>query len=143
LRAFLLGLSFLGLSFILSAEPQRISLLIEKPLQGWEGDAEYFHIEENSIVERRLDHSIRGNQFLVSYEEFHNFDFVFESKLFWKGKNAGIQFWSQRVPSSTKRIGYQCDTGSFKDEFHEAVYTMNQEETDFLPPPLRKIFPSK
>ena len=94
MKAFLLGLSFLGLSFILSAEPQRISLLIEKPLQGWEGDAEYFHIKENSIVEGRLDHSIRGNQFLISDEEFHNSDFVFESKLFGKVKNAEVQFWS-------------------------------------------------
>jgi len=117
LRAFLLGLSLLGLSLGLYAEPQRISLFDGKTLHGWEGDPKYFRVEENCIVAGRLDRPIRGNQFLVSDQEFHNFDLVFESKLIGKGKNAGVQFWSQRVPNSNEMIGYQCDIGSFKDGF--------------------------
>jgi hypothetical protein len=117
LRAFLLGLSLLGLSLSLYAEPQRISLFDGKTLHGWEGDPKYFRVEENCIVAGRLDRPIRGNQFLVSDQEFHNFDLVFESKLIGKGKNAGVQFWSQRVPNSNEMIGYQCDIGSFKDGF--------------------------
>jgi len=117
LRAFLLGLSLLGLSLGLYAEPQRISLFDGKTLHGWEGDPKYFRVEENCIVAGRLDRPIRGNQFLVSDQEFHNFDLVFESKLIGKGKNAGVQFWSQRVPKSNEMIGYQCDIGSFKDGF--------------------------
>ena len=117
MRAFLLGLSLLGLSLGLYAEPQRISLFDGKTLHGWEGDPKYFRVEENCIVAGRLDRPIRGNQFLVSDQEFHNFDLVFESKLIGKGKNAGVQFWSQRVPNSNEMIGYQCDIGSFKDGF--------------------------
>jgi len=117
LRAFLLGLSLLGLFLGSNAEPRRISLFDGKSLQGWEGDPEYFRVEENCIVAGRLDRPIRGNQFLVSDQEFHNFDLVFESKLVGKGKNAGVQFWSQRVPKSTEMIGYQCDIGSFKEGF--------------------------
>ena len=117
MRAFLLGLSLLGLSLGLYAEPQRISLFDGKTLHGWEGDPKYFRVEENCIVAGRLDCPIRGNQFLVSDQEFHNFDLVFESKLIGKGKNAGVQFWSQRVPNSNEMIGYQCDIGSFKDGF--------------------------
>jgi len=112
-----LGLSLLGLSLGLYAEPQRISLFDGKTLHGWEGDPKYFRVEENCIVAGRLDRPIRGNQFLVSDQEFHNFDLVFESKLIGKGKNAGVQFWSQRVPKSNEMIGYQCDIGSFKDGF--------------------------
>jgi len=117
LRAFLLGLSLLGLFLGSNAEPRRISLFDGKSLQGWEGDPEYFRVEENCIVAGRLDRPIRGNQFLVSDQEFHNFDLVFESKLIGKGKNAGVQFWSQRVPNSNEMIGYQCDIGSYKDGF--------------------------
>ena len=117
MRAFLLGLSLLGLFLGSNAEPRRISLFDGKSLQGWEGDPEYFRVEENCIVAGRLDRPIRGNQFLVSDQEFHNFDLVFESKLIGKGKNAGVQFWSQRVPNSNEMIGYQCDIGSYKDGF--------------------------
>ena len=117
MRAFLLWLSLLGLSLCSTAEPQRISLFDGKYLHGWEGDPEYFRVEKNCIVAGRLDHPIRGNQFLVTDQQFHNFDLVFESKLVGKGKNAGVQFWSQRVPNSTEMIGYQCDIGSFKDGF--------------------------
>ena len=117
MRAFLLGLSLLGLFLGSNAEPRRISLFDGKTLHGWEGDPKYFRVEENCIVAGRLDRPIRGNQFLVSDQEFHNFDLVFESKLIGKGKNAGVQFWSQRVPNSNEMIGYQCDIGSFKDGF--------------------------
>jgi hypothetical protein len=117
LRASLFGLSLLALSFALSAGPQSISLFDGKSLQGWEGDPEYFRVEKNCIVAGRLDRPIRGNQFLVSDQEFHNFELVFESKLIGKGNNAGVQFWSRRVPNSTEMIGYQCDIGSFKDGF--------------------------
>jgi hypothetical protein len=117
LRAFLLGLSLLGLSLGSTAASQRISLFDGKSLQGWEGDPEYFRVQQSCIVAGRLDRPIRGNQFLVSDQEFHNFDLVFESKLIGKGTNAGVQFWSQRVPKSTEMIGYQCDIGSFKDGF--------------------------
>jgi hypothetical protein len=62
-----------------------------------------------------LERHIPGNQFLATVEEFENFDFHFEAKLVGPGKNAGVQFWSQRVPNSNEMIGYQCDIGSFKD----------------------------
>lgn len=117
MRAFILGLSLLGLSLGSTAASQRISLFDGKSLQGWEGDPEYFRVQQSCIVAGRLDRPIRGNQFLVSENEFHNFDLIFESKLVGKGKNAGVQFWSQRVPNSTEMIGYQCDIGSFKDGF--------------------------
>jgi len=62
-----------------------------------------------------LERPIPGNQFLATVEEFENFDIRFEAKLVGPGKNAGVQFWSQRVPNSNEMIGYQCDIGSFKD----------------------------
>ena len=62
-----------------------------------------------------LERPIPGNQFLATVEEFENFDIRFEAKLVGPGKNAGVQFWSQRVPGSNEMIGYQCDIGSFKD----------------------------
>jgi len=117
LRKQLLGLSLLVLSLGLSAESEKISLFDGKSLLGWNGNPEYFRVQDSCIVAGRLDRPIRGNQFLVSDQDFHNFDLVFESKLTGKGKNAGVQFWSQRVPYSTEMIGYQCDIGSFKDGF--------------------------
>ena len=105
------------LSLGLSAESEKISLFDGKSLLGWNGNPEYFRVQDSCIVAGRLDRPIRGNQFLVSDQDFHNFDLVFESKLTGKGKNASVQFWSQRVPYSTEMIGYKCYIGSFKDGF--------------------------
>ena len=56
-----------------------------------------------------------GISFSPQLKNLRTLTFGFEAKLVGPGKNAGVQFWSQRVPNSNEMIGYQCDIGSFKD----------------------------
>ena len=106
---------FLLADLILLGNPTPHALFNGTTLDGWEGNSEFFRVVDQCIVAGSLERPIPGNQFLATVEEFENFDIRFEAKLVGPGKNAGVQFWSQRVPNSNEMIGYQCDIGSFKD----------------------------
>ena len=61
----------------------------------------------------RLDSPIPHNEFLASKESFGDFDLRFEARLLGTGRNAGVQFRSERVAGSHEMIGYQCDIGEW------------------------------
>ena len=82
-----------------------------KTLSGWEGDAEWFRIEGDSIVAGSLQRKIPHNFFLCSKEEYGDFELTLEIRLIGEGQNAGVQFRSQRVADSTEVSGYQADAG--------------------------------
>ena len=104
------------LTIKVGAEQTKFSPLFDgKTLEGWDGDPHFFRVEDGCIVAGTLKHPIPGNRFLASTQEFKNFELQFQAKLIGKGNNAGVQFWSQRLPNSHEMIGYQCDIGSFKE----------------------------
>ena len=82
-----------------------------KSLEGWEGNKDYFRVEEEAIVAGRLDRKIPNNEFLCTEREFGDFELVLEVKLRGQGNNAGVQFRSKRVPDDHEVSGYQCDVG--------------------------------
>ena len=92
------------------------SLFDGRILAGFEGDASWFRIEDESIVAGRLDQPIPKNQFLATSEKFDNFEFRAEIRMRGEGRNAGIQFRSRRPKKSDdvpphEMIGYQADAG--------------------------------
>ena len=91
------------------------SLFDGKSLAGWEGKPAFFRVEDSCIVAGRLDWRIPQNEFLVTEQTWGNCEFIFEARLSGRGSNAGVQFWSQRLPGSNEMIGYQCDIGAFKN----------------------------
>ena len=54
---------------------------------------------------------IPKNQFLVTNKSYQDFDLKFKAKLVGKGKNAGVQFLSERIPNHHEMIGFQSDIG--------------------------------
>ena len=58
-------------------------------LAGWEGNAYWFRIEEDSIVAGRLDEKIPHNEFLCTTQNYDDFELRFEAKLAGEGHNAG------------------------------------------------------
>jgi hypothetical protein len=96
------------------AEPPEFEPLFNgKSLDGWEGNSRFFRVENGTIVAGRLDSPIPHNEFLASQESFGDFDLRFEARLIGKGRNAGVQFRSERLPDSHEMIGYQCDIGEW------------------------------
>jgi hypothetical protein len=83
-----------------------------KSLDGWEGNQDWFRIEEGSIVAGSLAKEIPHNDFLGTTKQYGNFELKLEARLKGTGDNAGVQFRSSRVPDSTEVSGYQCDIGS-------------------------------
>ncbi|MDY0166209.1 MAG: DUF1080 domain-containing protein [Thermoguttaceae bacterium] len=78
---------------------------------GWEGNLEWFRIEQRAIVAGSLKRPIPNNEFLASEREFDDFELRLDFKLLGEGANAGVQIRSQRVPDSHEMIGYQADLG--------------------------------
>lgn len=95
-----------------STDTKDIELLFDgKNLAGWEGDLNWFRIEDGSIVGGSLKKEIPHNMFLCTTEEYGNFELQLEAKLVGPGDNSGIQFRSRRVPGTTEVSGYQADMG--------------------------------
>ena len=80
-----------------------------KDLEGWEGRTDLWSVVDGAILGNSP--GLKENHFLVTKEEFKNFELRFEVKLHEPTANSGVQFWSQRVTDSTEMIGFQADIG--------------------------------
>ena len=96
-------------------DDQAVRLFDGTTLSGWEGNEQWFRVEDESIVAGSLSESIPHNEFLCTEKEYADFDLRWEAKLVGAGNNAGVQFRSQRVPDSTEVSGYQADIGQAWD----------------------------
>ena len=86
-----------------------------KTTQGWEGNMEWFRVEEGAIVAGTMKERIPHNEFLCTEKKYGDFELRLEAKLTGEGKNAGVQFRSKRIPNDTELIGYQADIGRMRD----------------------------
>lgn len=95
-----------------SKTPNMVSIFDGNSLKGWEGNLEYFRIEDQSIVAGRLDEMIPQNEFLCTTRKYQDFELRLKARLVGKGDNGGIQFRSERVANSNEVAGYQADIGA-------------------------------
>ncbi|MFT7643873.1 MAG: hypothetical protein ACI9G1_005639 [Pirellulaceae bacterium] len=86
-----------------------------KSLEGWEGSDKIFRVENGAIVAGNLKEKIANNEFLCTKKRYENFELRLQAKLVGEGKNAGIQFRSDRIPNHHEVKGYQCDVGVMAD----------------------------
>lgn len=83
-----------------------------KTTDGWEGNMEWFRIEDGAIVGGKLTDPIPRNEFLCSTKEYEDFELRLQFKLIGEKTNAGIQIRSQRIPNHHEVRGYQADLGN-------------------------------
>jgi hypothetical protein len=83
-----------------------------KTFDGWEGNLEYFRVEDGAIVAGNLKSDIPHNEFLCTKKTYADFELRLEAKLRGVGDNAGVQFRTKRLPNTTEVSGYQCDVGT-------------------------------
>jgi hypothetical protein len=111
-----LFIALLSASSAAANEPAFQSLFDGQTLAGWEGNEQMFRVRDGAIVAGSLAEKIPHNEFLASKEEFGDFELRLKARLVGAGKNAGVQFRSQRVPDHFEMIGYQCDMGTMRDQ---------------------------
>jgi len=88
-----------------------VSLFDGETLEGWNGDASVFRVEEGTIVGGQLNKKIPHNVFLSTRDEYSDFELTLEFKLLGNDTNAGVQLRSKRIPDHHEMIGYQADLG--------------------------------
>jgi hypothetical protein len=108
--------ALLSVAIAAADEPGFQSLFDGQTLAGWEGNEKMFRVRDGAIVAGSLEEKIPHNEFLASKEEFGDFELRLKGRLVGAGKNAGVQFRSQRVPDHFEMIGYQCDMGTMRDQ---------------------------
>ena len=79
--------------------------------EGWEGNLEFFRIEDGTIVAGRLDQQIPRNEFLCTKRDYNDFELRLQAKVSREDANGGIQIRSRRVPDHNEVRGYQADIG--------------------------------
>jgi len=112
-----------------------------KSLAGWEGDSNWFRIEDGAIVAGSLEREIPYNMFLCTTKEYGDFELKLEAKLVGPGDNSGIQIRSRRIEGGPEVSGYQADMGGSIGDFgvvwgslydearrNKMLVTANQEE---------------
>ncbi len=115
------------------------SLFDGKTFAGWEGELEFFRIEQGAIVAGSLDKRVPYNVFLATTREYGDFELTLKTRLVGEGDNAGIQFRSCRIPGSHEMIGYQADMGhdagkniwaSLYDESRRGCFLAEADQTE-------------
>lgn len=93
-------------------EKEFVRLFDGKTLEGWEGDASQFRVEDETIIGGSTKADIPHNFFLSTKEEFADFELRLEFRLIGDKTNAGVQLRSKRIPDHHEMIGYQADLGA-------------------------------
>lgn len=93
-------------------EPGFVSLFDGKTLEGWQGDAAIWTVEDGAITGRTTaDTKLKENNFLVWKDQVENFELQLKFRL--QGGNSGIYYHAQkRRPNQTQGdplIGTQAD----------------------------------
>ncbi len=116
-----------------------VRLFDGKTLEGWQGDAEWFRVEDGAIVGGNLKQKIPHNFFLATTKEYADFELTLEFRLTGEGTNAGVQIRSRRIPDHHEMIGYQADLGQ---NYWGALYDESRRNKILAAPakePLAKV----
>lgn len=118
MRAYILFLAGV-LTIVPSSKAQETSftpLFNGRSLEGWEGDETVFRVMDGAIVGGTLDRPVAQRDYLCTTQEFDDFELRLAAKL--EGaQNAGVNFRSQRIPSTNEVGGYQADIGFIPGRF--------------------------
>ncbi|MEL7531233.1 MAG: DUF1080 domain-containing protein [Bacteroidota bacterium] len=93
------------------AKGETLALFDGKSFKGWEGNQDFFRIEDAAIVGGSMDEAIPQNQFLCTEASFGDFELRLKVKFWPKNNNGGVQIRSERIPDHHEVIGYQVDVG--------------------------------
>ena len=126
-------LLFVCLPFLRFDAAAAVSLFDGHSLDGWEGNASLWRVEDGAITGGSRTNTIKNNDFLCTTRSFTNFLLRLSFKLTGTDGfiNSGIQVRSQRVPNSHEVAGYQCDLGD--PDWWGAIYDEARRNRVLIP----------
>lgn len=80
-------------------------------IEGWNGNKEFWRVENGEIVGGSLKEMLQHNEFLRTAKEYTDFELRLQFKLLGENANAGVQFRTQEIPNQDEVRGYQADLG--------------------------------
>ncbi len=105
--------ALLLLTTALRAAPE--ALFDGKTLAGWDGDLQWWRVQDGCLTGGSLTEKVPRNFFLTHARSFQNFELRLRLKLTGVPNtgmiNSGVQIRSLRVPNHTEMAGYQVDAG--------------------------------
>jgi HEAT repeat protein len=94
-------------------EGEFTSLFDGKTFAGWQGDMEFWRIENGAITGGTLTEKVACNQYLQTTKEYGDFELRLEFKLVGvEATNGGVDIRAAQMPNSHEMIGYQADLGN-------------------------------
>jgi len=90
---------------------------------GWEGNQEFFRIDESAIIAGRLTEAVPRNEFLCTEKTYGDFELRLQVKGSQVNVNGGIQIRSKRMPGHHEVSGYQVDTGTQPSAILRRMFT--------------------
>jgi len=103
-------------------EPLALMLFDGTTLTGWEGNMDYFRVQDGAIVGGSLDKPTPRNEFLCATREFADFELRLEARLLGAATNAGVQIRSRRIPDHHEMRGYQVDMSQGSPNYWGCLY---------------------
>lgn len=110
------------------------SLFDGRTLNGWEGDAQVWSVEDGVITGGSLTETVPHNSFLCTTEKYENFELKLKIKLTGNEGfiNSGVQFRSQRLKEPAYEMsGYQADFG---DKYWASLYDESRRNKTLIAP---------
>ena len=100
---------------------------------GWEGNKDFFRIENGAIIAGRLDDPIPRNEFLCTEKEYGDFELQLEVRGSQFNVNGGIQIRSKRKTGTSEVSGYQIDTGTFPAKIYRTMMSKKHAKKKGIP----------
>ncbi len=106
-----------------------------RTLAGWEGDAQWWRVQDGALTGGSTTEKVPRNFFLATTRSFQNFELRLKIKITGDPStgliNSGIQIRSQRVPGGPAMSGYQVDAG---DKYWGDIYDEHRRNKALVKP---------
>ncbi len=108
--------STMGCNATKTATDGATALFDGKTFTNWEGEKEFFRIENKTIIAGSMERNIPTNKFLCTEKTYSDFELRIKAKFIPENNNGGIQIRTKRIPDHHEVIGYQVDVGYSQGE---------------------------
>ena len=90
----------------LEGKSETFQLFDGKTLEGWEGHADLWSVQNGAIVGKNKD-EVKVSTYMLTKKKFTDFHLIFSSKLVQSEMHSGIAFWGEVAPTRGDKFTYK------------------------------------